>query len=415
MNIFKVKRIAVNTSAQLVARLVSSALAFLATLLLARTLGGVYYGEYTKAMSYLTIFYVIVDLGINTVFLHRARGQVYRQFWDFFHLRNFGSLVLAVVAIASMWVLTRLNPGFTPVTLIATSFGALSILGYALFLNANALWQIRGRYDLSVIAQALGSVVTLGFLAIFYKNLSQQGVMGVVTAAVAMTGGTLVTGLSGMFSVLPFLPRFQLKIVIEYWLDLIQQSLPLGLTLIFNILYIRIGVLILATYRSSLDVGAYGLAFKFFEFALSLPTFFMNSYYPELLKETKISYIKNQLVTISLALGGLSFLVATVIWIGAPFLVLIKSDYITSVDLLRMLALTIPLFFLTSPFMFLFVVLDHSRQLLAIYIMATTGSLLLNLILIPLYGARATVVVLGVTELMVLVVGGKFLLKHVSD
>ena len=55
--------------------------------------------------------------------------------------------------------------------------------------------------------------------------------------------------------------------------SLFIASFPLGLTLLFNVVYFHIDSIILTFTRTSAEVGIYGLAYKIFELPLVLPTF----------------------------------------------------------------------------------------------------------------------------------------------
>src|SRR3989344_1633798 len=63
------KQIARNTLIQLIGRLLSAAISFLITFLLARALGPAFFGDYIKIITLVTLFYFLADLGLNAFFL----------------------------------------------------------------------------------------------------------------------------------------------------------------------------------------------------------------------------------------------------------------------------------------------------------------------------------------------------------
>jgi O-antigen/teichoic acid export membrane protein len=215
------------------------------------------------------------------------------------------------------------------------------------------------------------------------------------------TGGAIITALLSLWLVRKRLSGPLIRIDIGNWAHLFWEGLPLGLVLIFNVIYFRIDLFLLSYFRQSSEVGAYGLAYKFFELAIALPTFIMNSWYPLLLQARALGVVNRIGNKTYVLLAVLGLLVGVSLWIGAPFIVF-RSDFVASVGLLRILSFSLPLFFVTSPLMWQFV-LDKKQHLLVwVYAGATVINVLLNTVYIPIYGAFAAAVITGITELTVL-------------
>ncbi|HLB60886.1 MAG TPA: hypothetical protein VJL83_04760, partial [Patescibacteria group bacterium] len=60
-------KIAGNTLVQLIGKFVTAGITFLITLVIARTYGVVGYGDFTKMTAYASLFYLLVDFGMNAV------------------------------------------------------------------------------------------------------------------------------------------------------------------------------------------------------------------------------------------------------------------------------------------------------------------------------------------------------------
>ncbi len=65
-----------NTAAQLLGKVISAAVGFLTTLLLAQTLGVVSYGEFIKIMAFVSLFYPAIDFGFNAIYLRDFKNQI---------------------------------------------------------------------------------------------------------------------------------------------------------------------------------------------------------------------------------------------------------------------------------------------------------------------------------------------------
>ena len=408
----KHRQIAINTLAQLGGRFVSSALTFIATLILAAHLGVAGFGEYTTAVSFLALFYVAADLGMNPVFVSEAAGREKNKFAAFLGLRIAISSGLIIIAISVIWFLAKINGGYGPGVVGGVIAGSASILAYALYISATALFQIQSRYDKAAAAQILGSL-TATLLLLVYVGRGTAGVISGVL--VVWTIGMTVT--AGIALYLSRGGRDIIKIAVNptRWRQIITTSLPVGLTLIFNMIYLRLGVLILSAYRPSGDVGAYGLAYKFFEFALAVPAFFVNSVYPDLVGAKTIAILRHRLGLSFVTLLILSLVVGSGFWVLAPLLGAVRGNFDRAVPLLRALTLFLPAFFLTSPLMGAFIILKKQQQLAAIYGIVAVISILSSFWLIGKWGALGVVLLTGAAEIAVLVIGGGLLLNYLQE
>ncbi len=401
----RTKKILYNTGAQLAGRMASGFLAFLQTLLFARILGGEKYGELIKITSYLAFFYICVDFGLNAVYLRAIGNQVVRKLKSLIILRVVMSLGITLIAIVGMWGLSLTNNGFSPVVVQGVVVGSLSIGVYAIWLSANAAFQKFLKYDWAALAQICGSLTTLILLFFLNQSISLQQNFSILFCVLALVIGNLIMLGVALLYLRGYLRQSYGWIDSHMWRKLLRASWPLGLTLLFNVVYFRVDLLILTAQRTSLEVGAYGLAYKFFETALILPAFFMNSVYPELLVETSKEKILALMKNICFYLLIIGMVIGAGMWLLAPALVLVKSDFQASVPLLKLLSISLPIFFLTSPFMWLFILFKKQNLLVLIYLTSMIFNVLANLVFIPQYGAVSAAISTGVTEVLVLIMG----------
>ena len=175
--------------------------------------------------------------------------------------------------------------------------------------------------------------------------------------------------------------------------------------LFFNLIYFRIDTLLLTFWRPSSEIGAYGYAYKFFEFAIAIPTFAMNSAFPLLSKlDVNSPALRQAFIKLFAGLTIAAVLVVGIGWVGAP-LIVIRPDFSDSVAYVRTLLVGAPVFFLTSPLMWLFILLNKQRLLMVLYLLAMGLNIGANYLWIPIYGATASAIITGLTELFVLVGG----------
>jgi O-antigen/teichoic acid export membrane protein len=174
--------------------------------------------------------------------------------------------------------------------------------------------------------------------------------------------------------------------------------------LFFNLVYFRIDIIILSLFKSTIDVALYGYAYKYFEFLLAIPLFLSNAIYPLLLQTLK-NLRKYYEISQKYLLIFFLFSIAIAIpaWIFAPFIAIVKKDFIPSVLVFKILLLSLPVFFLTNILQWILITRNKKAYLLKIYILAAIINMLLNLLFIPKYSYIASAIITGVSEALILI------------
>lgn len=405
-----------NTFIQLAGRLFTGVVTFLITLLLVRQYGPVGFGEFIKILTFISYFYIVADFGLNAIIVKQMEDNKGIKYYlgNLLGLRIAISLGLIFTAISALAFLPHgINQGFTPIVRIGIILGSLTILTQSIITTTNAYFQKTLRYDKSVFSASLGYV--LSFLLAFLISRTQAPVF--LIAASYVLGGALTVTVSFLLLPEKIIPQFDF----HYWRSIFLKSLPLGLTLIFNLVYFKADSFILTLLRPTEEVGVYGLAYKFFETALVFPTFFMNSMYPVFLDKLKarrgdfLEVFKKSGVVLIFS----SILITAVIYTMAPLLINFTSgskslDFIGATSALRVLSISLPLFFISSFLMWFLITRDKQRILVPIYVISMLLNIVLNLIFIPQYGYMAAAVTTLITEAfvtMLLLIPSRNLLK----
>lgn len=398
------KKVLANTTFQIIGKALTAATTFLLTIIIGRSLGPAGYGEFTKIFVFVGYFYTIYDFGLNNIFVKLASsknlGKYLKQdnashesnevhlFRLMVGLRTFLSVTLAIAAIAIAFALPynqNLAIGFSPIAKIGIALASVTILTQALTTSANALFQKRLRYDLSVLAAALGSIAVIASTVIVFAV--KGGLFGYISAyiiggSVSAMAALVIIAKKLKVSPLPIFNRRQAK-------KLIASSWPIGLALILNLVYFRIDVLILSYNRTSAEVGFYGLSYQFFEAFLTIPLFISNALYPLLAKlhtNDRKKFVKEAkfyfalMILASLVLAVALYLVSLLIpaFYGARFAPAKAS--------LQILALGLPFFFASALLWHILIINGRQKLLPAIYGLGAAFNLILNLIFIPTYG-----------------------------
>lgn len=398
------KKVIYNTASQVVGKLITATSSLLITIIIGRSLGPAGYGDFTKIFTFVGYFYTVADFGFNAIYIKLTAGQpASTLIRALVGLRLIASAFLAVVAISISIILpysTNLGIGFSPLVKMGIIIASLTIITQALFTSANAFFQKNLRYDFSTLASVAGTVVILAstvVAALFKAPLLAYVATYVFGGVTFVLVAYLIILYIYKVSILPEFSKISSK-------RLINSSWPIGIALFFNLVYFRVDVLILSYSRSSSQVGLYGLAYQFFEAALSIPIFFSNALYPllaNLFKKDKKEY-NNQIKFWSLVLLLFSFTLTAALFVASLFIpILLGSGFADSQTALRILSLGMPFFFVSALFWHMLIIHNRQKTLIVVYAIGAVFNFLANLMFIPKYGFLAASVVTVVSEALI--------------
>jgi len=405
------KIVAFNTLSQLIGKAVSAVATFVVTFLIARQLGASGYGDFVKITTYIAIFYLFADFGINAIFLQHDDQKSWPALVV---LRMSGGAALIITSLIVLALLPgSQSQGYTPMVRLGIILFSPTILFQGFITTANAIFQKRLRYDLAAWAIFFGSLASVGLLWVMFFVWH---VPDIFTALLALGVGALITAATSMYFALRSHPISSLRISVRDMRRLLFPAIPLGITLLFNLVYFRADSVVIAMTRPTVEVGIYGLAYKVFEVVLVFPTFFMNTVYPFMVSETasrsngRLTKIFTQSFLFLLLTSVAS---VAVLWFAAPLLSLIKSEFSPSIAALRVLSLGLPFFFVTSTTMWVLIALKKQLALAAIYGVSMIVNLIGNILLVPSHGFMAAAWLTVACEGLVLVLSGLVLIYEI--
>jgi len=382
---------------QIVGKVVTSVSTFIILGIIARNYHEAGTGIFTLALTYLAMFNLLADFGFNAHVLKKVTAgpqggglQVTEEWNKLLGTRILWSIVLVFLAIATLPFWPFATNDFSK----AVVFGGLAIVGSGIFITCNLIFQSKLRYDFSVLASSLGTIMGL----VTYIFLSSQG-FSISLLLIAYSLSWIIIAICSLLLVKKFLKNIVPIFNYEYAKSLFKDSWPIAATLGLNVVYFRIDSFMIAYFKGISDVGIYNIAYSIFQSVLVLPTFIMNSYYPLMLKS--LSHLR----LIAIALTGLALITSLLIFVLAPELinVLTKGGFAGAAISLQILSLSFPAFFLSSLFMWLMLTKGQYKRMLIIYTLGLIINLTLNFILIPKYSFYGASWVTVVSEYLVLI------------
>jgi len=188
------------------------------------------------------------------------------------------------------------------------------------------------------------------------------------------------------------------------WAGIVRTGAPLALISLLGLVNYRLDLVVLGALSGTHDVGIYAVATRFLDAMLPLAAFFVAAAFPVLSASAGHAVELRQgqarraaeflmLASVPIMLGGCVF---------APQLVQIVagSAYADAVTPLRLLLVSLPLSFLSTFLLYLLIAADRQRRVLPLLGASIALNLVLNVALIPRYGAVGPAVATLASELL---------------
>lgn len=419
----EIRKIFWNTSAQLVGKAFSAAATLVTLWLIGRQYRVEGLGVFLLMTGFASYFYLLTDFGINAVVSRELSqepenqtklSKVFGSLLSFRLLESF-VIVLILVLVLPLIPFKLLDPQTLRWGIIV---GLVTIFSQAIYNSCTAVFQSRLVYQKATTASIIGN---LTFLLLVFWLSGQNAPLIYLVAANSL--GAILVSLIALYYALKLVGKISLKPDWRLVKILVLKSLPLGLGIILTVIVAKADQFLLAvlalspTLSLSNDsaLGNYGSAYKIFENLLVFPTFFVNAVYPLLV----INYRVDEKKFKRLFWGGLIFLivfssaVSMAGWFLAPlvFALMGAGEFILAPAALRVLLLSLPLFFCSAFLLFVLITQGQEKKVPYIYLAAAIFNVGLNLFFIPQYGFMASAVITGLTELLILMLVGYFSFK----
>lgn len=390
-----VKTILSNTLAQLLAKFFGAGLTLMTTYYIIRLAGLELYGDLTKILVLVAVGFTAIDFGLNAEGIRSANSQSDMQ-KSLTHI-IWARLILSLLVVLGLNAIVSMLPGGYSNEVKATFWlGSLAIIFQGFYTSGNAWFQYQLSYWRSTIAVVVGSLVGSGMTLYFLIHSPT-----LFNFVLANTLGYLSMALCSLCLLPHSRDLFNIRSSLFSVLPLLRRSLILGSILIASVVAAKMDTVILGIFRASSEVGEYGFAYRIFDVILVLPVFMMNAIYPLALKQNAQRSKSSIMSQATWIMTGLGILVGILLWFAAPYLYLVKSGLTTAIIVLRLLSISLPLFYITAPLMWALISKKRDKIVLSIYIAAALLNTLLNYLSIPQYGARAAAINTGITELVI--------------
>ncbi len=179
-----------------------------------------------------------------------------------------------------------------------------------------------------------------------------------------------------------------------FWRILLRRSWPIGLSILFNLIYFKADILILTWVRPYGEVGIYGASYRVLEILASLPFMYAGVVLPLLANSwatknfhrfnllLKHSYIAMTMLAAPIVAGSLV--------LGRQIMIMISgSDFALSGDILKILIFAVAIIYFGTVSSHVIVALNAQLKMMPIYIATSLVTVTGYILFIPQYGMWA--------------------------
>lgn len=404
-------RVAYNTIVQIIGKAVGTVLGLATIAIMARYLKEVGFGQYTTIITFLSFFGIIADFGltlITTQMISRPGNNQTSLLNNLFTLR----LISAIFFLGLAPLIVLFFP-YEPIIKIGVTVTVLSYFFMAL--NQILVGFFQKNLTMTVVAMAeIASrlVLLIGVMATVYFN---TGLLSIMIATVASSFVSFI--MHYLFS-RRFI-KISWEIDLNIWREIIKKSWPLGLTIFFNLIYLRADIFILSLLKTQTDVGLYGATYKIIDVLTAIPFMFAGLILPILTMEwnNKNLFKFNRVLQKSLdAMIILAMpLIIGAIFTAKPLMILIAGEnFAQSGEILKILILAIGFIFIGCLFAHAVIALDKQKNVIAAYVFTAITSLVGYLIFIPRFSYYGAAWVTVYSELAIMLFSFYIIFKYAN-
>lgn len=377
------RRILRNSATLIAARVVSKFAMTLFMIVLARRLGAESFGVYSSIIAFIAFFSLVEEFGLTQPMIRRIARN-----------RGEGTRILGEV----LAVKAALGVG-AYLLLLGTSIGLgvspeiTAVLGLSMILEILALTVTRAfeayerMREVAIITIAERSLLcSTGIAAVFLGgSLAWVAAAYLVTFAGSLALATTMFGRAvGPIRVRP--PR-------DGWRPMLREAAPFLVSSVLSIVWTRVDIYLLTSFRSAQEVGWYNAALRVVEAQIFIPVAILGSVFPVLSRleggsRAEFNGILGKNFLFLAALGGL---IAAGTWLFAPEIIdlLFGVTYIQSAEVLRIFSPMIALAFLN--YLFSGALIAMGREVIATITLGLGAAVCVTLgfAAIPAWGAPA--------------------------
>ena len=393
--------------------LVGSGSTFIIYTVLARKIGPELFGLFSSALATITIFSLLAGFGVSKVWLKLFGKEGWEGIRWIKPSLNFVALTLILISIAIfLLTLLELHDDTTRKLLLILM---CYIYGYIAVELVCTKLQLEERYNQLALWQLLPNLSRLLIILALYYVLDISLLVLDVGYIYAIIGS--IFALLGMYQL--YIMRkgnFALKgheitqkniVEIPKIKDVFMEAWPFGLANLFAFIYVQSDIIMVKYISGDTEAGYYNVSFVILSAILIIPTilfgkFLMPKYHRWANYDTDKFYKVYKKSNLIMIVTG-SLIMLTVILLSRICVPIIFGfEYIPSVALINILAITLPISFLAYSVGATLVTKEHMKLKVKLMGIIALLNISMNIFLIPKFGAKGAAISTVISNLLLL-------------
>lgn len=391
------RKVARNTIIQFMGKTIATLLAVVIASLMMRYLGPEGFGEYTIIITFLAIFSVLADLGLQATLtreISKEGADVKKVVSNTFTIKLiFGLSILLLAPVIAL---------FFPYSDIVKKGILIGVISYLCIILIQVLWGIfQKHFHTEKVAVGEVTAKAIWLLGVVLCVRLELSILHIIAFVVLANFINLVM-------IFLFAQRFvKIRLAFDFleWKRLLKIAYPLAIMAALTLVYFRVNIILLSVLKSEVEVGIYGAANKIVEFLITLPAIFAGLLLPVLSRTVFLNREKFRKVYQkgfdALAILALPLVFGTQFFAEPIITLLGGKEFLASANVLRILIFSCGFIFFAHLFSYAVVAANQQRKAAWFYGIAALIAVLGNLIFIPYFSYYATAVVSIASEAII--------------
>lgn len=396
----EVKKIAQNTMIQIVGKALTIVFALIGFGLMTRYLGQEGYGYFVTIYTFLAIFGILVDLGLQmttTQLISDPNEDESKILSNALTIRLVTSLIFLGLA-----PIIALAFPYPTIIKVGIAFATIGFIFHSLISTLTSLFQKKLIMHKTVIADVSSRIIYIGLIIIAIKFNS--GLLGIIGAVIF---DSIIAFIILFYFAKKILP-LKLSFDVEVWKKILIKTWPIALTIALNLIYFKGDIFIMSLIRTQAEVGLYGAPYKILEVLINVIYLFLGLILPILSTAVAIKNFDKLKIIIQSAFDFIIILTMPMI-VGGYFLgkelmiIMAGPEFAISGDIIKILFLATGAIFLAALFGYVVVALDQQKKMIKFYAINAVLSIAGYWYFISNYGYWGAAWMTVFTELFILI------------
>lgn len=420
------RKILSNTFVQIGGKVAGALVSVFIVKLITNFLGVSGYGQYVSVYEFLAFFGILSDFGLFTIAVREMAKEEGRESFivgNVLTLRTVMATAVMLLAVGAAFLIPQYQDTYIPAGVAVAS---LSVFFGILNGTVSSVLQLHLKMQYPTFGLVLGKLVSFAYMVyVVYYGFTTPSTEAFNQLMWAGVGGNAV-----MVAVTWFYARkyasLTFRFDVDYWKSTLLKAWPYGLALILNMVYLRVGSLLLLFLKNPTEVGLYGVPARVLDILSIIPIYFMNSVLPVLTRKLKDSAESGaavvqhsfdfMMVLVLPIVAGAQVLAYPLVFIvsSPEFMSRLSEGFYGSDVALQILVVSMMFAFISSVFNFTLIAMGFQNKLLYVSGVGAIVNVALNFLLIPQWGFRGTAVASVIGEIVIVGCAAWLLRRHLK-